>query len=67
MPERPPPNSIQGLRARRANGRKAPKKYRKYHDSEKNKKKQDTSGMEPFTKGVMWVARGLGKAFEALR
>jgi len=66
MIERPPPHSIQGLRNRRAGGKKVPKKYRKYHDSEK-KKAEKSGHVEPFTKGVMWIAKGLGRAFEALR
>jgi hypothetical protein len=67
MIERPPPHSTDAIRASRKGGKKVPKKYRKYHDSEKLKKQRDTSGMGEFTKVVHHVVKGLGRAFEALR
>ena len=39
--ERPHPHSVQAIRAKRAGGKKVPKKYRKYHKNSKDKK---TSG-----------------------
>jgi hypothetical protein len=60
--ERPPPHSIDAIRARRTGGKKVPKQYRKYH---RNGKKQDKS--HGLAHGFMWVVRGMRDAFEALR
>ncbi|KZM22137.1 uncharacterized protein EKO05_0003839 [Ascochyta rabiei] len=40
MLERPPPHSVQAIRAKRKGGKKVPKKYRKYHTAHTNKKEK---------------------------
>ena len=40
MFERPPPHSIQAISAKRAGGKKVPKKYRKYHATQTKKSKK---------------------------
>jgi hypothetical protein len=62
--ERPPPHSVDAIRAKRVGGKKVPKQNRKYHKINK-KKKQD--GYHGITQGFVWVARGFRGAFEALR
>jgi hypothetical protein len=60
--ERPPPHSVDAIRARRVGGKKVPKQYRKYH---KHGKKQEKG--HGLTNGFMWIVRGMRGAFEALR
>jgi hypothetical protein len=62
--ERPPPHSVDAIRARRAGGKKVPKAYRKYHPTHKNTQKDKAHGI---SHGFMYVVRGLRGAFEALR
>lgn len=65
--ERPPPHSIGAISAKRAGGKKVPKKYRKYHESEKKKKAQGRkSGGHKFTKGFVYVARGVQHIIQGL-
>jgi hypothetical protein len=61
--ERPPPHSVDAIRARRVGGKKVPKQYRKYHmNNSKNTEKSQGA-----TKVFVWAMRGLRGAFEALR
>jgi hypothetical protein len=62
--ERTPPHSIDAIRASRLGGRKEPKRYRKYQNSANKEEKSHGQGI---TQGFIWVARGLRRAFEALR
>lgn len=53
--ERPPPHSIQAIRAKRAGGKKVPKKYRKYHKNKGTKK----SGGNIMTRAVQYIIRAV--------
>ncbi|KAH8723219.1 hypothetical protein GQ44DRAFT_620864 [Phaeosphaeriaceae sp. PMI808] len=64
--ERPPPHSVDAIRAKRVGGKKVPKKYRKHHESEK-RKKQGKGKLEGFTKGLLWIVKELRGAFDSLR
>lgn len=44
MLERPPPHSVQAIRAKRKGGKKVPKKYRKYHTGHTKTKDKKTGG-----------------------
>lgn len=54
--ERPPPHSVQAISARRAGGKKVPKKYRKYHKNNKNKKGKKDGG-NIATKAVHYIIK----------
>lgn len=62
--ERPPPHSVDAIRAKRVGGKKVPKQYRKYHKSYSKNKDQEYTGM---MRGFMWLTKGLRGTFEALR
>lgn len=58
MNELPPPHSIQAISAKRAGGKKVPKKYRKYHKKNRDKK----TGGHIATRAVHYVIRAVTQA-----
>ncbi|KAJ4987597.1 hypothetical protein SVAN01_06910 [Stagonosporopsis vannaccii] len=58
--ERPPPHSIEAIKAKRLGGKKAPKKYRKYHKN-KSTKKGKKSGGNIVTKAMHYIINAVTK------
>ncbi|KAJ8106401.1 hypothetical protein OPT61_g9562 [Boeremia exigua] len=57
--ERPPPHSIQAISAKRAGGKKVPKKYRKYHKKTSTQKK---TGGHMASRAVHYIIKAVTQA-----
>ncbi|XPS80077.1 hypothetical protein M3J09_012039 [Ascochyta lentis] len=65
MLDRPPPHSIQAISAKRAGGKKVPKKYRKHHVAHAKKKETKTGG-EVATKAFTIMRKVIGGVVSSL-
>lgn len=58
--DRPPPHSLHAIRAKRAGGKKVPKKYRKYHQNTKTTKNKKPAG-HIFSRAVHYVINAVSR------